>query len=62
MLSLVDFLAQIEKSRMSLTRTGQERLAQLAYSKPGAGKPKKDVTVQPKPQAVTASCCPATTA
>ncbi len=62
MLSLMDFLAQIEKSRMSLTRTGQARLEQLAYSKQAAGKPKKQVAVQAEHQAVAESCCQATAA
>ncbi len=62
MLFLMDFLGQIEKSRMPLTRTGQERLEQLAYSKQAASKPKKKAAVYPKTQAVMASCRQATTA
>ncbi len=56
MLSLMDFPAQIERNRMPLTRTGQEHLEQLTYSKQAAGKPKKEAAFHPKTQAVMASC------
>jgi hypothetical protein len=62
MLTLMDWLGQIEYRRLSLTRTGQERLEQLAYAKQAAGKPKKKVAVRPKTQAVTSPCCQATIA
>ncbi len=60
MFSLVDFLAQIEQSRSSLTPTGQERLEQLAYSKQ---KDSRKVKIEPpKPlehiESLPARCCP----
>ncbi len=60
MLSLMDFLAQIEQSRMSLTRTGQERLEQLAYSKQKGSKKVKADAPSPLKDAETLSvrCCP----
>ncbi len=64
MLSLMDFLLQIEQSRMSLTRTGQERLKQLAYSKQRTNKQAKTEARKPLAQPVTipALCCPEATA
>ncbi len=60
MLSLMDFLVQIERRRMSLTRTGQERLAQLADSKHETDKGAKAEGNQPlEPRATgPVRCCP----
>ncbi len=64
MLSLMDFLAQIEQSRMSLTRTGQERLQQLFYSKQEMNKKAETEGRKPLAQPVTIPvlCCPEATA
>ncbi len=60
MLTLMDFLVQIEQSRMSLTRTGQERLEQLAYSRQKTNKKAKTEALKPLDQPVTmpVRCCP----
>ena len=59
MLSLIDFLAQIEQSRMSLTPTGQERLEQLAYSTEKRDQKTTSEGRKPlgQPIAVPAHCC-----
>ncbi len=60
MFSLMDFLAQIEQSRTSLTSTGQERLEQLAYSKQKMDKKAKTEGRGPlaQPVAMPESRCP----
>ncbi len=60
--SLMDFRLQIEQILLSLTRTEQARLEQLAYSRQAASKPKKKEAVRSKSQAVSASRGEATTA
>ncbi len=60
--SLMDFRLQIEQILLSLTRTEQARLEQLAWSRQVASKPKKQEAVHSKSQAVSASRCEATTA
>ncbi len=64
MLSLMDFLLQIEQSRMSLTRTGQERLEQLVYSTQKTNKQANSEGRKPPAQPVTIPvlCCPEATA
>ena len=60
MFSLMDFLAQIKQSRTSLSRTGQERLEQLAYSKQKTNKKAKTQDCKPlaSPVTVPVPCCP----
>ncbi len=64
MLHLMDFVMQIEQSRMSLTRTGQERLAQLAYSRQETDKKAKTEARKPLFENLTilVRCCPEATA
>ena len=64
MLTLMEWLVQIEQSRTSLARTGQERLQQLAYSQEKASKKQKEPAGKPEGQGerVPAQCCQATTA
>ncbi len=59
MLSLMDFLLQIEQSRMSLTRTGQGRLEQLVDSKRETNKQAETEGRKPLAQPVTIPvlCC-----
>jgi hypothetical protein len=60
MMCLMDFLAQIEQSRRSLTRTGQERLEQLAYPKQNTDKQAEAESEKPVAQDATVPmfCCP----
>jgi hypothetical protein len=64
MLTLMGWLVQIENSRISLTASGRERQAQLAYSEQKVGKTGKKAAAKPAAQAVSASsrCCPAVAA
>ncbi len=59
MLCLMDFLAQIEQSRRSLTRTGEERLEQLAYSKQKTDRQASTESNKPTAQDLTVPmpCC-----
>ena len=64
MYCLMDFLALIEQSSMSLTRTGQERLEQLAYP---TQKDRKEANVKAREElrdtdASPVQCCPEPTA
>lgn len=59
MVTLMDWLVQLEKSRSSLTGTRQERLAQLAYSQQKVSKQRKTSGRKSAAQAVTpVRCCP----
>ncbi len=60
MLTLMDWMVQLESSRASLTRTGQARLAQLAYSEQKAAKQAKaQVRKQPdRVEPLPVRCCP----
>ncbi len=64
MITLMDWLVQLEHSRTSLNRSGQERLALLEYSNPKVSQTAKIETIRPAAQAVTAQvhCCPEATA
>ena len=64
MLTLIDWLVQIEQRRTSLARTGQERLQQLVYSQQKVSKKRKEAADKPTGQGerVPARCCQATTA
>ncbi len=64
MITLMDWLVEIEQLRMSLSRSGQERMAQLEYSNRKVSQTAKIETIRPAAQAVTAQvhCCPEATA
>ena len=60
MMTWMDWMVQLEQRRMSLSRTGQERLEQLAYSKGKVAKQAKTAMVKPAARPTTAPvrCCP----
>ncbi len=64
MLTLMDWLVQLEHSRSSLTRTGQERYARMARSKERLNEKAERPAHRPaaKSAAAPVHCCPEATA
>ncbi len=64
MITLMDWLVQLEQSRLSLSRTGQERLARMARSEERLSKQAKLPVNKsaPEPKAAPARCCREATA
>ena len=64
MITMMGWVVELERCRMSLNSSAQERLAQLAYSQQTAGKPAETMARKKADWAVgmQVRCCPEATA
>ena len=62
MITLMDWLVEIEQLRTSLSRNGQERMAQMEYSSQKVTQTAKIETIRPAAQAIATAVqrCPET--